>query len=426
MSESSSSPLAPSAPGPGDDHDDGAVGCTRSADLVVHPNLPTLTGFSVSPTSVPGGTPATGTVTLGSPAPAGGVAVSLSSSLPGSASVPDSVTVPAGATSASFTVTTFPVDNTTAQLTATLGETILFAPLGITRTSSIGTPTLQTPASGATGVTQPVAFNWTDVSNAVDYEIQIDNSSTISAPFVASQIVNVSQASIGGFPAQELWWRVRARNSAGTFGSFSSTRRFTPVAAPVAATLSAVSVSPTSVVGGAASTGTVTLTAAAPTGGMVVSLSSSNSAATVPASVTVAAGATTATFTASTSAVTAQTPITITATAGSVSRTATLTVNPPATGTLPAPSLVRPASDARFNSGQSIVFDWSDVAGAASYIIQIDNQQNFSSPTVNQTVSTSTYSTSTLPRTRMWWRVRAVDASGVAGSWSSVRRFEVR
>ncbi len=102
-------------------------GVTRSADLVVHPNLPTLTGFSVSPTSVPGGTPATGTVTLGSPAPAGGVAVSLSSTLPGSASVPATVTVPAGATSASFTVTTFPVGITTAQLTATLGETTLFA-----------------------------------------------------------------------------------------------------------------------------------------------------------------------------------------------------------------------------------------------------------------------------------------------------------
>ena len=50
-------------------------------------------------------------------------------------------------------------------------------------------------------------------------------------------------------------------------------------------------------------------------------------------------------------------------------------MNPPASGTLPAPSLVSPASDARFNAGQTIVFDWSDVAGAANYIIQIDDQE---------------------------------------------------
>ena len=495
-------------------------GTTRSVDLVVHPSLPTLTGFSVSPGSVPGGTSATGTVTLGSPAPSGGLAVSLSSNLPGSASVPPTVTMPAGATSASFTVTTFPVDNTTAQLTATLGGTTLFAALGITRTSSttltsltvspttvvggasstgtvslsaaapsggavvslsdnsaaatvpvsvtvaagstsrtftvttsavssptavsisgsyggtsagttltvnpLAAPTLQTPANTAIGVSQPVLFNWTDVNNAVDYEIQVDDSSTIAAPFVANPIVNVSQASIGALPPQQLWWRVRARNAAGVFGPFSSSFRFTPAAGSTTASLSAVAVSPTSVVGGASSTGTVTLTAASPSGGIVVTLTSSNATATVPASVVVAQGATTTTFTVTTAAVTAQTAVTITAAANGVSRTATLTVNPPATGALPAPSLASPAADTRFNAGQTIVFHWSDVTGAASYIIQIDDQSTFSSPTVNQTVSTSTYSTSTLPPTRMWWRVRAVDSSGVPGAWSAASRFEVK
>jgi hypothetical protein len=303
-------------------------GVTRSADLVVHPNLPALTGFSVSPTSVAGGTPVTGTVALGSPAPTGGVAVSLSSNLPGSASVPATVTVPAGATSASFAVTTFPVDNTTAQLVATLGDTILFAPLSITRASST--------------------------------------------------------------------------------------------------TLTSLTLSPTSVVGGATSTGTVRLSAAAPSGGAVVTLSDNSAVATVPASATVTAGATTATFTVTTSAVTSSTVVTVSGSYGGGAASGALTVNAAGSGTLAAPAQVSPAADARFNSGQTIVFDWSDVAGAATYIIQIDDQSSFASPTVNQTVSTSTYSTSTLPRTRMWWRVRAVDPSGVAGAWSSARKFEVK
>jgi hypothetical protein len=102
-------------------------------------------------------------------------------------------------------------------------------------------------------------------------------------------------------------------------------------------------------------------------------------------------------------------------------------VNPVATGPLPAPSLSSPASDARFSPGQNITFDWSDVAGAASYTLQIDDNQTISSPFVlQQTVTPSNFSTSTLPTLTMWWRVRANDSAGNPGNWSSVRRFEVK
>jgi hypothetical protein len=46
----------------------------------------------------------------------------------------------------------------------------------------------------------------------------------------------------------------------------------------------------------------------------------------------------------------------------------------------------------------SITFDWTDVTGSASYAIQIDDQDSFPSPLiVDQTVTTSEFSTSTLP-----------------------------
>jgi hypothetical protein len=100
---------------------------------------------------------------------------------------------------------------------------------------------------------------------------------------------------------------------------------------------------------------------------------------------------------------------------------------PPSGGGLAAPALVSPANDARFLPGSSITFDWSDVAGAASYTIQIDNSQTFGAPfTVDQTVGVSQFTTSTLPTARMWWRVRANDSGGAAGAWSAVRRFEIR
>jgi hypothetical protein len=73
-----------------------------------------------------------------------------------------------------------------------------------------------------------------------------------------------------------------------------------------------------------------------------------------------------------------------------------------------------------------VTFDWSDVNGAASYTIQVSTQDTFPSSIVNQNVTASQFSTSTLPTSTMWWRVRANDASGKAGAWSAARRFELK
>ena len=66
---------------------------------------------TLNPAAVIGGNSTQGTVTLTSPAPFGGLQVTLSSSSP--ASVPASVMVPAGSTSATFNITTSPVANST-------------------------------------------------------------------------------------------------------------------------------------------------------------------------------------------------------------------------------------------------------------------------------------------------------------------------
>ena len=91
--------------------------------------------------------------------------------------------------------------------------------------------------------------------------------------------------------------------------------------------LASVSV-PSSVIGGNSVTGTVTLSGAAPAGGAVISLASSNTAAaTVPSSVTISAGATSATFPVNTSVVGTATQLNISATYQSLAQAA-LTVSP--------------------------------------------------------------------------------------------------
>ncbi len=105
---------------------------------------------------------------------------------------------------------------------------------------------------------------------------------------------------------------------------------------PGSATLFAAALNPTSVNGGSSSTGTVTLSGPAPSGGAVVYLTSSSFAATVPASVTVMSGAASANFTVNTSAVTTSTPVTISASYAGATKTATLTITPVTTSGTPA------------------------------------------------------------------------------------------
>ncbi len=89
-----------------------------------------------------------------------------------------------------------------------------------------------------------------------------------------------------------------------------------------------LSVSPTSVVGGARLTGTITLNGPAPAGGWGVRLSCSNASAHTPSYFVVPAGSTTATFPIATYAVTGNVSVTITATLNTFSKSAVLTVTP--------------------------------------------------------------------------------------------------
>jgi hypothetical protein len=90
---------------------------------------PALGSVAVNPAAVAGGDPATGTVALTLPAPAGGATVSLSSA-GAAASVPSTVIVPAGTTSATFGVTTTAV---TASTLTTLSATYR----GATKTATL-------------------------------------------------------------------------------------------------------------------------------------------------------------------------------------------------------------------------------------------------------------------------------------------------
>lgn len=108
------------------------------------------------------------------------------------------------------------------------------------------------------------------------------------------------------------------------FNGVTKTTALTITPAPA---LLALSLNPSTVVGGRQSTGTVTLSSAAPSAGVTVQLLSNRTkVATVPSSVTVQAGATTATFSVTTSAVRNTSKVTISGTSAGVTKSAVLTV----------------------------------------------------------------------------------------------------
>jgi hypothetical protein len=189
---------------------------------------------------------------------------------------------------------------------------------------------------------------------------------------------------------------------------------------PTQPSLSSLSLNPTSVVGGNSSTGTVTLTAPAPSGGFVVNLSSSNtSVATVPSSVTVPAGATSANFTVSTRAVSSTTSVTITASAGGVSRTATLTVNPSPSVTLQ--SLTISPTSVWGGSTATGTVTLSGPAPAGGAVVQLRSNSNRASVPSSITIPAGATSARFTIQTRStWWPL--VETVTITATYSGVSR----
>lgn len=198
-----------------------------------------------------------------------------------------------------------------------------------------------------------------------------------------------------------------------------------------ASTVTALAISPATVVAGGSATGTVTISPVAPGSGASVALTSSNPAvASVPATVSVLAAASSATFTVSTAAVSTPTTVTVTASLGGVSQSATVTVEPgsadPTPVPLTAPTLLSPANDARWAPGVSQRFDWSDVSGAGGYVLQVSASSAFTTVELQRSVTASEVALSFASEGARYWRVRAVDGSGNPGPWSATRTFRIK
>jgi hypothetical protein len=429
---------------PGTESDSG-VHAFQVSVVVTPPGDPTpapsLSSLTLSQSSVLAGGTVTGTLTLTSPAPAGGAVVTLQGSMEGQLITPPSVTVPAGSSSATFNTLSAPQVNAShwvfigaryGTFNGAQARILRIDPApGPATLLAIG-PASQDVVGGQSG-RATVGLAMPAPPGAGVVSLTTDNPSIIHVPPNVS-IAQENSTNTFDIPTSTVTGLPIGGNVFATAGDVTKSIFVNVIPDPNAPPLlQSMTISPTSVRGGTNATGTVFLSSPAPAGGISVTLATSNlSVASVPGVVNVPGGQTSANFTVTTFPVGTNTSVTITAffdTTVSANLTVTAGAPPsptPPPQTLPPPSLITPAADARFAPGTNITFDWTDVTGATSYTIQIDDRDTFPSPLiVNQNVAASQFSTSTLPTLTMWWRVRA-NSGGNPGTWSSARRFEVR
>jgi len=282
-----------------------------------------ISHLSVSPTTLGSGGIANGTVTLTSPAPSGGWPVILTAT-PQLVTTPGNVTVPAGSTSAVFTIT--------GKATSTTTKCVIVASDGLTSSSASVTiagdriSSLKlSPTTIGTNDSSTGTVTLKSAAPSGGWLVKISSSDP--------SLVIVQTAVIVPAGAESAKFEITAKPTASTT---TVTIDVSDGNSSASATLKvdgdsilSLSLSPSSVVGGANSTGTVKLKSAAPPGGWPVKLTSANaSVVSVPQSVLVPAGSSSVSFKVTTAKVTKTTGIEISASDGVSTGTATLTVKP--------------------------------------------------------------------------------------------------
>ena len=90
------------------------------------------------------------------------------------------------------------------------------------------------------------------------------------------------------------------------------------------------------------------------------------------------------------------------------------------------PVITGPEDEHVFNTSRPSL-SWQTVDGAARYFVQIDNNADFSSPVIQDSVTENRYQfTEDLPDANYVWRVRAGDEQGNKSEWSDTHSFTIQ
>ena len=288
----------------------------------------------------------------------------------------------------------------------------------------LAVPTLSSPANGSVDVSFTPSLDWSDVAEATSYRVQVSASSDFAVLTMDTQNVTVSEMVVtSGLLTRntKYYWRVNATDGT-RISDWSSVNNFTTINPPLAVpTLTAPATGSVDV----SLTPTLDWTDVAEATSYRVQISASSDFVVLTGDY---ANLTSSEYKILESVLAENTMYywRVNATDGtrisnwsSVFNFTTLTL------ILPTPVLVLPANLSTGVLLADVVFDWSDVATATNYDLQIATDELFASIVDQQNTSVSTY---TLPagklnyETRYYWRVKAKNSTK-ASVWTEPWTF---
>ena len=288
---------------------------------------PTIASLSINPSSVLGGLSTSGEVHLTGPAPLGGLRVDITTEGAGSA-VPASVTVLAGQQNATIGITTVPTNRTRIdKISAHANGTSSVTSLTIRAVAPASLSALQNPVTA--GATVVATVNLRDPAPVGGLLVTLSSEKTsVRVPVSVAVPVGKMTATFT-ITTVVVNADVTSLITAAANGESASMELVVRVPAP-----SSVTIAPTEITGGQKGIGTIRLTVPAPTGGLIVKLTSSVVSLVLPPKITIAVGKTEGTFALTAPVVPSDISAKITATSNSISAVVNLPIRSPRVSSL--------------------------------------------------------------------------------------------
>jgi len=287
-----------------------------------------LKSISLDHTSLPGGSSALATITLNRVVNQDTVVhPSVSTGL---VSVPSSVTVPSGASTATFSVTTHGVGNTTTiPIKCTYNGETVSANLTLNPATALSVSLDKTAIEGVGTATGTITLNATAPSGGLS--VKVTSSKTSSATVSPATVLVLADSTTGTFT-------VTTKNAAADYLVTLTAKapKFSGTVNLMVAGLKPLTLSldETTIMGGDTASLTITRSVAAPTGGLTYQLSSDSASLIPPTTIVLPEGQATASVAINTLPVAVSTLGTITLNNGSQVKTIAATVIPPVVTTL--------------------------------------------------------------------------------------------
>ncbi|MBN1950953.1 MAG: T9SS type A sorting domain-containing protein [Bacteroidales bacterium] len=282
-------------------------------------------------------------------------------------------------------------------------------------------PVLSGPADEAACQATSLSLSWGSVSGASGYHLVVDNNSDLGSPEINEVAVAGTSYALSGLSGgSTYYWTVRATNSCGVNGDWATSREFyTTMAAPSAVTLSAPADGSTC----QAVPPSLSWAAATHADHYILQVDNNDNFSSpeyykddvsgTSQSVTGLSEGTTYYWRSK-------------AVNGCGTEGPWSSVND-FTTTISSVAIPAPASPVDEATCQALntTLSWASASNAVSYALQLDDNADFSSPLVDQSVAGTSYNCSGLSETtEYFWRVKGVGSCSMESDWTTSRSFQ--